>query len=910
MSLSLSLNTALTGLNVNQQALAVLSQNIANANTSGYSRQIINQKSVSLDGTGAGVIIEDVTRRIDHYLADAIKSQNSTVGLTGVLTDYASRIQILIGQPGSGNSMDNFVNNFFNNIRSMAQTPEDTTLQRTAVNSAVSLVGQISGLAAQLQELQFQAEQDIHQGVVDINATLRALHDLNANIVNARALGQGTVDLEDQRDRLMKDISQQMSISTYNREDGAIHIVTTSGLSLLDENLYQLDYSPAVSAAAFSGTGTLSPLTIQRYDLSGNPVGAPLELVTGGAQGTIRSFLGSGKLQGYIQMRDTQIPNIINELDMLAHTLTDEFNKVHNQGTGFPGANSFTGTRAVNAGDFSTWSGKALIAALGQDGNPIASPYPDEQGVLPLTIDLENFPSQTGTGNPTVQEIINEINQYYGPPQPKVQVGNLNNIRLVSDSVNVPGSPPLFNFDFDLQNISGLPADFFVTGVTVTDNLGVSTGPVTNSIPSVALDNGAPNPTYQTTLGSNVVTISTAPGDNGFVEGQTIYLSDPGAPVNGIPNGELTGYFTIRNVTSTSFEIETSSTATATGPVNVAGQTALPPYEQAQTGENTRTLSNGYFIADLSGNSASPFFNVNVSVGVDDGQGNISTAVITYRVNGGQTNIFNSRFSVVSASGQSTVVQPTTNQPLITAKLVDEDGVELPKGGRTYTQDENGFLQLVSGSSTGVVAIDSLDSVQLGKPNDSPPQAGTNRGFSYYFELNNFFKSNKPTTTGSTLAGSAFAMKVEDRIINTPSLVSTGSLVTVTQPLDPNDPPLYLLKRNIGDNSIAQKLSDLGLSTIFFAGAGGLSQTTQTFSSYAAQILGAASTNASTYKVDATNAESLINGFTQRSEAISGVNLDTELANTVIYQNAYAASARVISVTNTLFDTLLNTFRP
>jgi flagellar hook-associated protein 1 FlgK len=909
MSLSLSLNTALTGLNVNQQSLAVLSQNIANANTAGYSRQLINQQSVSLDGMGSGVRIEDVTRRIDNYLNNAIKSQNSTVGMTGVLNDYAGRIQILFGQPGSSNSIDSYVNLFFNNIRSLAQTPEDTTLQRSTVNTAVTLAGQIQGLATSLQDLQYEADQDIARSVTQVNSDLKALHTVNESIVNARALGRDTADLEDQRDRLIKSVSESISLTTYNRENGAIHLVSSSGIPLLDENVYQLSYTPVVSSASFSNNAQLPPISVQRLSPDGVPVGPTYDLVSSGPVGTAKSFLGSGKLQGLVQMRDTQIPNIINELDMLASTLTNKFNEIHNMGSGFPGANSFTGTRAVNGGDYSVWSGSTRIAVLGPDGKPLQSPYPDETGVLPLTIDFSKLPTKNGTGNPTTQEILNEINQYYGVPQPKVEVGNMNNIRLVSNSPSIPGNPAQLAFDFDLNNISGLPANFFVTGVSVLDNLGVSTGGVTNNIPSIALDSGAPNPTYSTTAGSTTVTINTTGISNGLVNGQTVYLSNPGVPVNGIPAAELGGYFTIKNVTATSFEIDVATQATATSGVNVASQTVQPPYTTADPGTNTRTLSNGSFIADLSGNSSAPYYTVNVSVGVDDGQGNIKTAVISYRVNNGQTQTLNSRFSAVSATGQAEIVQPTSNTPILTAMLVDDKGVELPKSGFTYTTQENGYLKLVAGNSTSVVAIDSLDSAQLGKPNDNPPQAGTGRGFSYYFELNNFFKSNKPTVTGGTLAGSAFNLQVEQRIQNNPSLLSLGSLVRVTQPTDPDADPLYTYQRNIGDNSIIQRLSDLGLGTTLFGSAGGLSQTTQSFSSYAAQIIGATATNAVTSKTDATNAQTLMDGFTQRSSSISGVNLDTELANTVIYQNAYSASARVITVTSELFDTLIQMVR-
>ncbi len=70
-----------------------------------------------------------------------------------------------------------------------------------------------------------------------------------------------------------------------------------------------------------------------------------------------------------------------------------------------------------------------------------------------------------------------------------------------------------------------------------------------------------------------------------------------------------------------------------------------------------------------------------------------------------------------------------------------------------------------------------------------------------------------------------------------------------------------------------------------------------------------AATNAVTARSNYTNANALLDGYNENSSAISGVNLDTELANTIIYQNAYSASARVITVANQLFDVLLSSFQ-
>ena len=102
-----------------------------------------------------------------------------------------------------------------------------------------------------------------------------------------------------------------------------------------------------------------------------------------------------------------------------------------------------------------------------------------------------------------------------------------------------------------------------------------------------------------------------------------------------------------------------------------------------------------------------------------------------------------------------------------------------------------------------------------------------------------------------------------------------------------------------------QAIAKLGIQGVDFAAAGGLGQTKIPFGAYAGQIIGAAATNAKASQAQKENAQTLLDGYNKRSDSISGVNLDEELANTIIYQNSYSASARIITVVSTLFDTLI-----
>jgi flagellar hook-associated protein FlgK len=321
-----------------------------------------------------------------------------------------------------------------------------------------------------------------------------------------------------------------------------------------------------------------------------------------------------------------------------------------------------------------------------------------------------------------------------------------------------------------------------------------------------------------------------------------------------------------------------------------------------------RTKGNGLITADLNANIASQYYTIAVTVGVDDGQGGIKNSTITYRVENNRSNLMNARYGATRVTGEGKMVAANSSTPLAKAILVDENGKELPKTNGAYDPGARGYLKIVAASSDAYLAIDSLDSKQEGLPFKVPAVPGTDRGFSHYFELNNFFASNEPSQTGDTLKGSAVALKVEDRIKNNPNLLSVGTLTQSRASTDPAKPANFTYERLIGDNSVIQQLAGVSEARVTFSAAGGLATTAQTFVGYAAEILGYAASDAASTASSRQNVQTLLDGFTERAAAIGGVNLDEELANTVIYQNAYSASARVITVTNELFDALMKTF--
>lgn len=904
MSLTLALNTALSALSVNQKSLAVLSQNIANANNPEYSRKVMNQQAVYLQGTGgAGVSITDIGRKVDDYLQKAVVSQGSDYGRTEVVANYTEQLQVLLGKPGSQNSIYSDVTSFFNSLQQLSQTPENASLRVGAVDAGKSLARNMAALANGIYDMQYSVDQGISQSLGTVNKDLQEIYTLNASISSNKLLGRSTSELEDRRDTMLREVSNYIDVQTYMQSNGVMNVFTAGGYSLVDDNVYALSYNGANSADFFANNTPVSALNIFRLDENGNKIQPPTALATAGVGSQVTTALNGGKIKGLLDLRDRQLPDVLAKLDMLAATLRDSINAIHNDGVAFPGANSYTGTRGVSADDYSQWGGQIRIAVLDQNGKPIPSNYTDEDsGMRPLLIDLANLDTGGGQGYPTVQGIIDEINRAYGVPQDKLELGNANNIQLVLNNDAIPGTQSQLNFDFQVDNISGRNADLYVENIQVLDENGVDITNVTQDVPAVAL---ASTNTYSTTDGSNIVTVNTV-GAHNFVVGQRVYLSPPAVAIAGISANDLGGYFTITGVSATGFNIAVNDVANATATHNQSNLEARPAYYTAETGTNARSTGAGTITSSIAGHTTSAFYTVKAKIAIADADGTVSTSEVTYRIDNLQSNTRNYRYAARAATDDGKIVTPNTLKPALVAKLVDANGNELPIINNRYTTAQQGFLKIEAGDSSYFVAIDSLDSQEQGQPTPGKVPDATNRGFAHFFELNNFFNSNRSDKPLDDTLGSAKNMSVSSFLTNNVNRISLGQMTQSAAPVDPTKPPLYTYERHFGDNSVITQLANFSTTVVSFAAAGDLGASQQTLGSYAGQMISTVSTKAASNQSDLANSKLLLDGFNERSDSARGVNLDEELANTVIYQNAYSASARIITVANQFFETLMD----
>lgn len=552
MTLSSSISAAVTGMKTYQEALSIHSQNITNANTEGYIKQTVSQSPIVTNGVGQGVSINSITSEVDQRLTSNLRSQSSVLGRSGTLTSYLTQAESLYGTPEAGNSMSSVLDNFFSAFSSLATNPSEPSLRSNALTAATQLADNISTTANNLEDLRFQADSDIKSNVDTVNSLLSDLDNINQQIPNFSEGSGGLAELKRQRDLKLQDLAKYLDVTVQLNDHNQAFISTGGGVALLDYNKYQLSYSPTTSKDSFINDSSLGAISVSAINRdTGEAIGTSVDLVSSGTSDQVTTSLTQGSIKGLLEIRDTIVPNFLNSLDELASNLSDAVNAIHNDGSSFPPATSLTGTRAISASQEVGFDGSVLISVVNQNGDPASSPYPNETYFRPLTLDLSSLDSGDGAGQPTVQTIMDEINNYYGPPQSLATVGNLRNIQIASKSDTI-ATGSTFNIDFDLDNIAATGSTVEITNLSVNNGGALGSAlPAAYSLNAGAKERTNDPVTIDLTAGSGgpytiTATVKVTDADGNVSSADVTYTVDDTA------SGALNDRFSATSVTNVS----------------------------------------------------------------------------------------------------------------------------------------------------------------------------------------------------------------------------------------------------------------------------------------------------------------------------------------------------------------------
>lgn len=319
MALIPGLSTSLSGMKTAQAQLEIISRNVANVDTPGYTRKTAQQNNIVQAGSSMGVSLGEVQRSVDEGLLKSYLSSNSLTSNYSALNTYLSKAEVLLGTPQGDGSISANVAALQAAFDTFATDTTSSAGRYNLINQADTVTSRLNYISQEIQKLRGDADVNIGEAVENINTLLDKLDNLNDQIVKYSVLGyDGTADLLDQRDDALRELSGLIDISYFKRETGAIVIQTTNGITLLDNDVHKLSHN---SIAQASPTATYANGGIGGIYVDGKD---------------ITTSIKDGELKGLIDIRDTTLPSLQSQLDELAGTLMNEINQIHNMGTAYP----------------------------------------------------------------------------------------------------------------------------------------------------------------------------------------------------------------------------------------------------------------------------------------------------------------------------------------------------------------------------------------------------------------------------------------------------------------------------------------------------------------------------------------------------------------------------------------------
>jgi flagellar hook-associated protein 1 FlgK len=361
VSVSSIIDSAAMGLRATQAALDVVSQNVANAGSVGYTRRVLNTAEVVSGNRGTGVSVVGVQRTLETLLQKQLRLETAGAAYTGVLSSAHTAIDAAFDRTDGAASLSSLVNSFSGALQALASGPSVYQHRADVLSTASDLAGSLNGLTDQVQTLRQEAEDSLGRDVRTANDILKQIASLTATMVSTPA-NAASPALQDQRDGLIDKLSTMMDLQVTPGASGSVRLSTTGGLQLFDgQTALTLSFdvhSPLAPESTYStDPARRSVGTITATDALGNKSDVL-------ALGMIRS----GSIAGHVELRDKILPEAQTQLDALAAGLASAMSDKVVAGTA---------VAAPPAGQ----AGRELDLTGLQNGRAVSLAYTDAAGI-------------------------------------------------------------------------------------------------------------------------------------------------------------------------------------------------------------------------------------------------------------------------------------------------------------------------------------------------------------------------------------------------------------------------------------------------------------------------------------------------------------------------------------------------
>ena len=321
------LASGVSGLLAFQRTLDTVSHNIANANTEGYSRQVVDLSTRRADYFGGsyignGVDVAGVRRLYDQALTAQLRNASASLQQLDVYAGFADRLDRLFSDANTGVAAS--LQQFNNAIETLATSPTSMAARQVVLSQAQNLVNRLKSYQGSIDGISAQITAQLGTEAQSINSMSSSIAELSRQIIAAQGAGQSQPnDLLDKRDQLIAQLNDRIGVTVVPDANGAVTIAIGNGQTLV--------------------TGTsASRLAVAQGDFDrGEP---RLVLTNGSAIIDVTAQISGGKLGGLMQLRSELLRPATNALGQIAAALASAANQQHSAGldlSGQPGGNLF-----------------------------------------------------------------------------------------------------------------------------------------------------------------------------------------------------------------------------------------------------------------------------------------------------------------------------------------------------------------------------------------------------------------------------------------------------------------------------------------------------------------------------------------------------------------------------------------
>lgn len=312
MSIFASFEIGRKALRVQHKGMEVSGQNVANANTPGYSRQRAEMESVVppiVAGTdmapGRGVMVTDIIRiRSEFYHAQLVNT-NSHKSYWEMRRETFMGAEAIFMEPDDY-GINKYLGDFFDTWQELSSSPEDSAVRAGLRENAVSLTRSVEDVYMRLEAMRLDLQDELYMRVDEVNRIAETIGELNEKIVFIDALQQKSNELLDQLDLAIEELARLVDINVYRKANGTVEIFAGDRIIVQEDRVFQ------IRVEAGGANGSLQVVSHRGLTVA----------------------LRTGRVQGLLDAVNSDLPKLQDELNLLVNTLIEEVNELHRAGYG------------------------------------------------------------------------------------------------------------------------------------------------------------------------------------------------------------------------------------------------------------------------------------------------------------------------------------------------------------------------------------------------------------------------------------------------------------------------------------------------------------------------------------------------------------------------------------------------